>query len=572
MSTPVPLPALGESVTEGTISRWLKKVGDYVEVDEPLVEVSTDKVDTEIPAPVAGVLLEILVAEDGVAPVGATLGVIGEASEAGSAPAAPAAEPPAAAPVAEAPAPVAEPAPVAAAPAPAAPAPSAAGSTEVRLPQLGESVTEGTVSRWLKAVGDQVEVDEPLVEVSTDKVDTEIPSPVAGVLLQIVVAEDAVAPVGAVLGVIGSADAAAAPAPAPAAPAPAAEPTPAPQAAAPAPQAPAPVAPAPAPAATAAPAPARASGPAEVYVTPLVRKMAADAGVDLSEVTGTGVGGRIRKQDIQTAAEAKKAAAAAAAAPKPAAPSAPAAAPSADAAKRGTTEKMTRLRATIAKRMVESLQVSAQLTATVEVDLTVISKLRAKVKDDFRAREGVGLSYLPFIAKATTEALKQFPKVNATIDTEAGTITYADAEHLGIAVDTEKGLLVPVVADAGTLSLAGLAKKIGDLAARTRASKVTPDELSGGTFTITNYGSAGTLFDTPIINQPQVAILGTGAIVKRPMVVTDPDLGEIIAVRDMMYLSMSYDHRLVDGADAARFLSFIKARLEEGDFGAELGL
>ncbi|PFG17623.1 2-oxoglutarate dehydrogenase E2 component [Propionicimonas paludicola] len=576
MSTPVPLPALGESVTEGTISRWLKKVGDYVEVDEPLVEVSTDKVDTEIPAPVAGVLLEILVDEDGVAPVGATLGVIGEASEAGSTPAAPAAEPPAAAPAAEAPAPVAEPAPAAEAPAPAAPAPSAApssaGSTEVKLPQLGESVTEGTISRWLKAVGDQVEADEPLVEVSTDKVDTEIPAPVSGTLLQILVAEDGVAPVGAVLAVIGAADAApatpAAPAPAAPAAAPVAAPAPTP-AAAPAPaQAAAPAA---APAAPAASAPARANGPVEVYVTPLVRKMAAEAGVDLNEVTGTGVGGRIRKQDILTAAEAKKAAAAAAAAPKPAAPSAPAAA-SPDAAKRGTTEKMTRLRATIAKRMVESLQVSAQLTATVEVDLTVISKLRAKVKDDFRAREGVGLSYLPFIAKATTEALKQFPKVNATIDTEAGTITYAEAEHLGIAVDTEKGLLVPVVADAGTLSLAGLAKKIGDLAARTRASKVTPDELSGGTFTITNYGSAGTLFDTPIINQPQVAILGTGAIVKRPMVVTDPDLGEIIAVRDMMYLSMSYDHRLVDGADAARFLSFIKARLEEGDFGAELGL
>ncbi len=578
MSTPVPLPALGESVTEGTISRWLKKVGDYVEVDEPLVEVSTDKVDTEIPAPVAGVLLEILVDEDGVAPVGATLGVIGEASEAGAAPAAEAPASPAPAAAAEpeaAPEPPAAPEPT---PAPAA-APSTAGSTQVTLPQLGESVTEGTISRWLKAVGDQVEADEPLVEVSTDKVDTEIPAPVSGVLLQILVAEDGVAPVGAVLGVIGAADAAPVPAaaPAPAAPAPAAAPapTPAPAASAPAPQAatPAPAAPAPTPAAP-APAPSRASGPAEVYVTPLVRKMAAEAGVELTEVTGTGVGGRIRKQDIQAAAEAKRAAAAAAAAPKPAAPSAPAAAaaPSADAAKRGTTEKMTRLRATIAKRMVESLQVSAQLTATVEVDLTVISKLRAKVKDDFRAREGVGLSYLPFIAKATTEALKQFPKVNATIDTEAGTITYADAEHLGIAVDTEKGLLVPVVADAGTLSLAGLAKKIGDLAARTRASKVTPDELSGGTFTITNYGSAGTLFDTPIINQPQVAILGTGAIVKRPMVVEDPALGEIIAVRDMMYLSMSYDHRLVDGADAARFLSFIKARLEEGDFGAELGL
>jgi 2-oxoglutarate dehydrogenase E2 component (dihydrolipoamide succinyltransferase) len=227
---------------------------------------------------------------------------------------------------------------------------------------------------------------------------------------------------------------------------------------------------------------------------------------------------------------------------------------------------MTRIRATIAKRMVESLQVSAQLTATVEVDLTAVSKLRAREKDAFKAREGVGLSYLPFIAKAAVEALKQFPKVNATIDTEAGTITYADAEHLGIAVDTEKGLMVPVVKDAGDLSVSGLAKKIGDLAARSRSNKVTPDELGGGTFTITNYGSAGTLFDTPIINQPQVGILGTGALVKRPMVVKDPNLGEIIAVRDMMYLSMSYDHRLVDGAEAARFLSFVKARLEEGAF------
>lgn len=310
-------------------------------------------------------------------------------------------------------------------------------------------------------------------------------------------------------------------------------------------------------------------------MTPLVRKMADAAGVDLATISGTGVGGRIRKQDVVAAAEAAKKAAEeaarAAAAPAPA-PSAPAEAtpsapaPAADAGKRGTTEKMTRIRATIAKRMVESLQVSAQLTATVEVDLTAVSKLRAKEKDAFRAREGVGLSYLPFIAKAAIEALKQFPKVNATIDTEAGTITYADGEHLGVAVDTEKGLMVPVIKEAGDLTVAGLAKKIGDLAARSRSNKVTPDELSGGTFTITNYGSAGTLFDTPIINQPQVAILGTGALVKRPMVVKDPNLGEIIAVRDMMYLSMSYDHRLVDGADAARFLSFVKARLEEGDF------
>lgn len=616
MSTPVPLPALGESVTEGTISRWLKRVGDHVDVDEPLVEVSTDKVDTEIPSPVAGVVLEILVPEDGVAPVGAVLATIGEPSEAAGGAPAPAAEPtaesapaesaqpdaqeapeasaaPATQPAPAQPAPAAEPAP-AAAPAPA----QASAGTEVRLPQLGESVTEGTVSRWLKQVGDQVEADEPLVEVSTDKVDTEIPSPAAGVVLEIRVPEDGVAAVGAVLAVIGSPSAApaAAPAPAapaaePAAPAPAATPapTPTPQAPAPTP-APAPVAAAPAPAAPAAPAPAApaptAPAPAPArraaedapevgYVTPLVRKMADAAGVDLASISGTGVGGRIRKQDVVAAAEAAKKAAEeaarAAAAPAPA-PSAPAEAtpsapaPAADAGKRGTTEKMTRIRATIAKRMVESLQVSAQLTATVEVDLTAVSKLRAKEKDAFRAREGVGLSYLPFIAKAAIEALKQFPKVNATIDTEAGTITYADGEHLGVAVDTEKGLMVPVIKEAGDLTVAGLAKKIGDLAARSRSNKVTPDELSGGTFTITNYGSAGTLFDTPIINQPQVAILGTGALVKRPMVVKDPNLGEIIAVRDMMYLSMSYDHRLVDGADAARFLSFVKARLEEGDF------
>ena len=642
MSTPVQLPALGESVTEGTVSRWLKRVGDRVEVDEPLVEVSTDKVDTEIPSPVAGVLLEILVPEDGVAAVGAVLAQIGEPNEAGGAAEAAPAAPgvvdtaPAAAAAVEAVVPD-EPAPVPAAPAPApvapepaapvaepvaavAPAP-AAGGTEVLLPQLGESVTEGTISRWLKKVGDPVEADEPLVEVSTDKVDTEIPSPASGVVLEIRVAEDAVAPVGSVLAVIGAAGAAPVSAPAPVVPAPVtAEPAPV---AAPAPvlapaPAPAPVptpapvlapvpavaAPAPAPAAVPGPSPAEpaarravADAPEAPYVTPLVRKMADANDVDLNAISGTGVGGRIRKQDVLAAAEAKKAEEAAKAAvaavpapaptpaatapvpspgPAPAAPASPApsaaaSATSADGSLRGTTAKMSRLRATIAKRMVESLQVSAQLTATVEVDLTAVSKLRAKVKDDFKAREGVGLSYLPFIAKAAAEALKQFPVVNATIDTEAGTISYAHAEHLGIAVDTEKGLLVPVIKDAGDLNVTGLAKKIADLAARTRASKVTPDELTGGTFTITNYGSAGTLFDTPIINQPQVAILGTGALVKRPMVVKDPNLGEIIAVRDMMYLSLSYDHRLVDGAEAARFLSFVKARLEEGAFGGELG-
>ncbi len=583
MSTPVTLPALGESVSEGTISRWLKQVGDTVEADEPLLEVSTDKVDTEIPSPVAGVLLEIKVAEDETAPVGAVLAVIGDPAEAGGS-AAPAATAPEAA-TAEAAAPEAPAATEspAAEPAPAAPTGDA---TEVVLPALGESVSEGTVSRWLKQVGDTVEADEALLEVSTDKVDTEIPSPVAGTVLEIRVAEDETAPVGAVLALIGSADAAPAPAPAPAAPAPAEapapqsaqEPEPAPKRAVEAqvPAAPEPVA------VTGsnevAPRATSGASEADTYVTPLVRKLAAQHKVDLGSLTGTGVGGRIRKQDVIDAAEkakkeaaaAKQAAAASAAQPAPAVSSAPAAAAEV-ATQRGTTEKITRLRATIARRMVESLQVSAQLTATVEVDLTAISRLRGKVKDEFRAREGVGLSYLPFIVKAAVEALKQFPKVNATIDTEAGTVTYPDAEHIGIAVDTEKGLLVPVIKDAGDLSVAGLAKKIGDLAARTRSNKVTPDELTGGTFTVTNYGSAGTLMDTPIVNQPQVAILGTGALVKRPVVIDDPNLGEIIAIRDMMYLSMSYDHRLVDGADADRFLSTVKARLEGGDFGAELG-
>ena len=596
MSTEVTLPALGESVTEGTISRWLKAVGDTVEADEPLLEVSTDKVDTEIPSPAAGVLLEIRFQEDDVAEVGAVLAVIGEAGE-GSAAAAPAEE--------SAPEPEPEPEPVPAEEnaeeepvetqaeeAPAAPAPSApsaaasSAGVEVTLPALGESVTEGTVSRWLKEIGDTVEADEPLLEVSTDKVDTEIPSPAAGTLLEIRFKEDEVAEVGAVLAVIGEASAAeAAPEPAPApkpepAPAPKPEPKPAPAAPA-APEAPA------APKAEPAPAPkqehsaaveaavARRAAEASAdgtYVTPLVRKLAKEHGVELTSIKGTGVGGRIRKQDVIEAAEAAKAAPAPAAAPTPA-PAAPApkAAPAA-AQVRGTTEKLSRLRKTIAARMVESLQVSAQLTATVEVDVTAVSWIRGQVKDDFKKREGASLSYLPFITMAAVEALKQFPIVNATIDTEAGTVTYADGEHIGLAVDTEKGLLVPVIKDAGDLNLTGLAKKIADLAARTRASKVTPDELSGGTFTITNYGSAGTLFDTPIINQPQAAILGTGALVKRPVVIEDRFGNESIAVRHMMYLSLSYDHRLIDGAVAARFLSAVKERLEDGDFGGEFGL
>ena len=574
MSTEVTLPALGESVTEGTISRWLKAVGETVEVDEPLLEVSTDKVDTEIPSPVAGTLLEIRFNEDDVAEVGAVLAVIGEASEAPAPQAAPAPQPVAEAAPAPAPAPAAP-------PAPATPQAVPAGNaTEVVLPVLGESVTEGTVSRWLKAVGETVEVDEPLLEVSTDKVDTEIPSPVAGTLLEIRVAEDETAAVGAVLALVGDA------AVAPPAPAPAAPPAPAPAA----PPAPAVTAPAAAPTAPAAPpaappAPAasvmarRASADEGVYVTPLVRKLAAEHGVSLSSVQGTGVGGRIRKQDILDAAEAAKKAASAPAPTAAAVASAPAtaapqvAAVSEEAAKlRGTTEKLSRMRKVIAERMTESLRVASQLTATVEVDVTAISKLRRAAKDEFKKREGASLSYLPFITKATIEALKAMPALNASADFEAGTVTYASQENIGIAVDTDRGLMVPVIQDAGDLNLAGLAKRIGDLAARTRAGKVGPDELSGGTFTITNYGSAGTLFDTPIINLPQVAILGTGALVKRPVVVTDALGGDTIAIRDMMYLSLTYDHRLIDGAKAARFLSLLKARLEAGDFAGDLGL
>lgn len=596
MSENVQLPALGESVTEGTVTRWLKAVGDTVAVDEPLLEVSTDKVDTEIPSPVAGVLEQILVEEDETVEVGATLAVVGDGSGAGGGDAAPAAEAPAA--EAEAPAEPeqptapAEPAPAPETPAPAAEAPAAeapaAGGgegTEVTLPALGESVTEGTVTRWLKAVGDSVEVDEPLLEVSTDKVDTEIPSPVAGTVQKLLVDEDETVEVGAVLAVVGSGAAPAAEKPAEPSPAKAPEPVGAPskpEEPAPAPEKPAeekPAAvekPAPAPQEPAQPEPA-AEKPAPSapgkgsYLTPLVRKLAAEKGVDVSSLQGTGVGGRIRKEDVLAAAEK-------AAAPAPAA-AAPAAAPAAKAPAtlpvsplRGTTEKMSRLRKIVAERMVEALHTQAQLTTVVEVDVTKVAKLRAKAKESFKAREGANLTYLPFYTLAAVEALKAFPKINASIDQDKGEITYHPAENVGIAVDTERGLVVPVIKNAGDLNLAGIARQIGDLGARTRANKVGPDELSGATFTITNTGSGGALIDTPIVPGGQVAILGTGTITKKPAVVTGPDGEETIAIRQFAYLFLSYDHRLVDGADAARFLTAIKARIEEGAFEAEVGL
>ena len=569
MSESVKMPALGESVTEGTVSSWLKAVGDTVEADEPLLEVATDKVDTEVPSPASGVLLEIRVPEDETVEVGTVLAIIGDPSEAGSAPA-PAAPAPQAAPEPPAPAP----APAAEAPAPAAPqAGGSAEGTEVTMPALGESVTEGTVSSWLKAVGDTVEADEPLLEVATDKVDTEVPSPASGVLLEIRVPEDETVEVGTVLAIIGDPSQAGS-APAPAAPAPQAAPEP--PAPAPAAEAPAPAA----PAATAAPAAAApvSSGASGSYVTPIVRKLAKDKGVDLSTVTGTGVGGRIRKQDVEAAAKAAEEARAATAAPAPAAEaSAPAAAakpasakPEVDTTLRGRTEKMSRLRQVIADRMIDSLQTSAQLTTVVEVDVTRVAALRARAKNDFLAKNGTKLTFLPFFVQAATEALKAHPKINASI--EGKNVTYHDVEHVGIAVDTPRGLLVPVVKNAGDLNIPGLAKRINDLAARTRDNKVNPDELSGSTFTITNTGSGGALFDTPIINQPEVAILGLGAIQRQPRVIKDADGGEVIAIRSVCYLALSYDHRLVDGADAARYLMTVKKRLEEGDFGGELGL
>ncbi|MEJ8647627.1 2-oxoglutarate dehydrogenase, E2 component, dihydrolipoamide succinyltransferase [Streptomyces sp. MS1.AVA.3] len=591
MAVSVTLPALGESVTEGTVTRWLKAEGERVEADEPLLEVSTDKVDTEIPAPAAGILSAIKVAEDETVEVGAELALIDDGSGAPAAEAAPAAAeaPPgastgstgaagAAQPAAQ---PEPTPAPAAEAPAPAAAPAGGAEGTDVVLPALGESVTEGTVTRWLKEVGEEVQADEPLLEVSTDKVDTEIPAPASGTLLEIVVGEDETAEVGAKLAVIGAAGTAPAAAPAPAAPAPAAAPepapapAPAPAAAAPAPAAPAPAAPAPTPAPAPAPKPApAAAAPAAgegdgAYVTPLVRKLAAENGVDLSTVKGTGVGGRIRKQDVIAAAEAAKAAA-----PAPAA--APAAASKAPVIEvsplRGQTVKMPRMRKVIGDNMMKALHGQAQLTSVVEVDITKIMRMRNKAKDAFAQREGVKLSPMPFFVKAAVQALKAHPVVNARINEDEGTITYFDTENVGIAVDAEKGLMTPVIKDAGDLNIAGIARKTADLAGKVRANKITPDELSGATFTISNTGSRGALFDTVIVPPNQVGILGIGATVKRPVVINHPELGETIAVRDMTYLALSYDHRLVDGADAARYLTTVKQILEAAEFETEIGL
>ena len=586
MATAVIMPALGESVTEGTVTTWLKSVGDTVALDEPLVEVSTDKVDSEVPSPVAGVLLQILVPEDETVEVGTQLALIGDASEAPQDAPAPAQE------SAPAPTPALE-----AVPAPAVPAPASApvSGTEVIMPALGESVTEGTVTTWLKSVGDAVETDEPLVEVSTDKVDSEVPAPASGFLAEIRVPEDETVEVGTVLAVITAQAPSAAPsepaAPAAPAAAPAAPAQHEPVAASPAPQAPAPAAPVnpfPTPASLAqtaetghlaqssTPTPAQVSQTG--YVTPIVRKLAREAGIELAEVTGTGIGGRIRREDVEAAIKAR------AAVQAPAAPAASAAPQTAVAAApgdnvfsgreasplRGTTEKMSRLRQTIARRMVDSLATAAQLTTVIEVDVTKIAALRARAKDAFVQRENTKLTFLPFFVKAATEALRFHPKLNATINDKE--VTYFDHENIGIAVDTERGLLAPVIKNAQEMSLADVSRSINDLAARTRSATIGADELSGATFTVTNTGSGGALFDTPVVNMPETAIMGVGTIVKRPVVVKDELGNDSIAIRSMVYLSLSYDHRLIDGADASRFLMDVKRRLEEAAFESELGL
>ena len=459
------------------------------------------------------------------------------------------------------------------------------------MPALGESVTEGTVTRWLKAEGDQVEVDEPLLEVSTDKVDTEIPSPVAGTVTKILVGEDETVPVGADLVIIGGPAVARHPPTqhrsAQPAPAGSSQLPPAPKRLHPPhrhlprhppPRHRPPAAPPRTRCAQRPPAPAQlhAVAPARARRLGLRHTPGAKAGQRQQRRPrldqGTGIGGRIRKQDVLDSAAAAKVCSPRSPpsrirrpAPTGARPALPASSP-----KRGTTEKMSRLRKVIAARMVESLHISAQLTTVLEVDVTKIARLRDRAKRDFETREGTKLSFLPFFALAAVEALKAHPTVNSSV--EGDQITYHGSENLGVAVDTERGLLVPVIKDAGDLNIAGLSRKIADLAERTRTNKVSPDELGGGTFTLTNTGSRGALFDTPIINQPNVAILGTGAVVKRPVVVKDSDGGETIAIRSMVYLALSYDHRVVDGADAARFLTTMKARLEEGAFEASLGL
>ena len=662
MSVSVSMPQLGESVTEGTVTRWLKHEGEHVAADEPLLEVSTDKVDTEIPSPVSGILRGITVAEDETVAVGAELAVIeedgaagggqeaGASAGGGQAGQASGAQAPAAEPAAEEPAP-----PPAAAAAQAQPSPAQPSPAQPYQQEHGYQQDQSYQPYQQQAYQPQPYQQQPYQQEqyqpqSYQQEQYQPSAPAQPAQAQPPQAQPPQAqppqaqppqaqpyeqPAGGgyqpATGYEGPPSYAGQGQQATSEPyaQPGSYQVPAPAGTPQAPYPPAGYQPAaagpPAPAGYQPPAsgPASADGAESAYVTPLVRKLASEHGINLATVTGTGVGGRIRKQDVLDAArqqrgdqaprppaQAAQAGPATAAAPAPAAgapqpPAAgaqpagaqPAGAQPAGAAQaagqaarpaarpgaqppqtipapsslRGSTERLSRARQVIAQRMVESLQTSAQLTTVVEADVTAIARLRDRHRAAFEAREGVRLSFLPFFALATVEALKAHPTLNAVLDTAASTVTYNDAEHLGIAVDTERGLMVPVIRNAGDLNIGGLARKIADLAARTRAGQVSPDDLSGGTFTLTNTGSRGALFDTPIINQPQVGILGTGTVNKRAVVVDDPDLGEVITVRSIVYLALTYDHRLVDGADAARFLVTIKNRLEEGAFEAELG-
>ncbi|MCG7229442.1 2-oxoglutarate dehydrogenase, E2 component, dihydrolipoamide succinyltransferase [Corynebacterium minutissimum] len=568
-ATDVEMPELGESVTEGTITQWLKSVGDTVEVDEPLLEVSTDKVDTEIPSPVAGTLLEILADEDDTVDVGAVIARVGDGSAAAS-------EKPAAKedkteekkeePKAEAKEEKSEDKPAA-----------SGDATDVEMPELGESVTEGTITQWLKSVGDTVEVDEPLLEVSTDKVDTEIPSPVAGTLLEILADEDDTVDVGAVIARVGDGSAAASEKPAakeekkeepkaeekkeePKADEKAEEKKPA------------------ASSQSSEPKASETStkvnnGDNVPYVTPLVRKLAEKHGVDLSTVSGTGVGGRIRKQDVLAAAGEGEAPASSAGTGS-SNPRARWSTKSVDPEKQeliGTTQKVNRIREITASKMVEALQISAQLTHVQEVDMTAIWDLRKQSKQAFIDKYEANLSFLPFIVKATVEALVSHPNVNASYNPETKEMTYHADVNVAIAVDTPKGLLTPVIHKAQELTLPEIAQQIAELADKARNNKLKPNDLTGATFTVTNIGSEGALLDTPILVPPQAGILGTAAITKRAVVVTE-DGQDAIAIRQMCYLPFTYDHQVVDGADAGRFITTIKDRLETADFDADLNL
>lgn len=543
------MPQMGESIVEGTLTRWLKKPGDKVNRDEPLFEISTDKVDSEIPSPAAGVLSAVLVEEGKVVSVNAVVARIDDGASGAAAPA-PAAAAPAPTPAAPAPAPAAAPAPPAPpAPAPAAPAPTATGAVDVVMPQMGESITEATLTKWLKKPGDAVKRDEALFEISTDKVDSEVPSPSDGVLAEALVQEGATVGVNAIVARISVSGGAPAAATAPAAPAPAPA-APAPAAAAPAPAAPAP--------ATPAPAAAEPQGP----LSPLVKKMAREYGIDLAQVSGTGAGSRITKQDVENymaqqgartlAGPSPTPAPATPAAAKPAAPAAPVARSEAPAHR---VEPMSMMRQAIANHMVMSEATSVHVTTIHRVDMTKIAKLRDKSKAAFQERYGFGLTFLPFIMRAATEALRAFPIFNASI--EGKNIIYHGEINLGVAVALDGGLIVPVIRHADELNVTGLQRQVVDLAARARSKQLKPTEVAGGTFSLTNFGSFGSLFATPIINQPQVAILGLGAITKEPVVVDDA-----IAIRSMMYLALSFDHRLIDGALADQFCQKVKAILE----------